>query len=136
MHQNEAPPPVPGDAGRSFTYTYSAKEQEELKRIRDRYLPQEEAFDKMERIRRLDRGASEKATALSVTLGVSGTLILGGGMSLALLSSGLWLAVGVLLGVVGIAVLAPAYPLYLRILKKERERIAPEILRLTDELLK
>ena len=136
MHQNEAPTPVPGDAGRSFTYTYSAKEQEELKRIRDRYLPQEEAFDKMERIRRLDRRATEKATALSVTLGVSGTLILGGGMSLALLSSGLWLAVGVLLGVVGIAVLAPAYPLYLRILKKERERVAPEILRLTDELLK
>jgi len=33
-------------------------------------------------------------------------------------------------------VLAVAYPLYNRTLKKERERIAPEILRLTDELMK
>jgi hypothetical protein len=29
-----------------------------------------------------------------------------------------------------------AYPLYNRVLKKQREKIAPEILRLTDELLK
>ena len=33
------------------------------------------------------------------------------------------------------AVAALAYPLYCRTLKKERERIAPEILRLADELI-
>jgi hypothetical protein len=31
---------------------------------------------------------------------------------------------------------ALAYPLYNRVLKKQREKIAPEILRLSDELLK
>jgi len=40
------------------------------------------------------------------------------------------------IGIIGMAVLAVAYPLYNRTLKKERERIAPEILRLTDELMK
>jgi len=34
------------------------------------------------------------------------------------------------------AVVAVAYPLYNRVLKKERDRIAPEILRLMDELMK
>jgi hypothetical protein len=31
---------------------------------------------------------------------------------------------------------ALAYPLYNRVLKKQRKKIAPEILRLSDELLK
>lgn len=34
------------------------------------------------------------------------------------------------------AIRALAYPIYLRTVKREREKIAPEILRLTDELMK
>ena len=37
----------------TFHYTYSAKQQEEVQRIRKKYLPPEE--DKMEQLRRLDR---------------------------------------------------------------------------------
>ena len=44
--------------------------------------------------------------------------------------------VGIPVGLAGIVLVALAYPVYSRILKKERQRIAPEILRLTDELLK
>jgi hypothetical protein len=32
-------------------------------------------------------------------------------------------------------IVAVAYPVYTRILKKEREKIAPEILRLTEEIM-
>ena len=39
-------------------------------------------------------------------------------------------------GLVGMVLVALAYPLYNRVLKKQREKIAPEILRLSDELLK
>jgi hypothetical protein len=38
------------------------------------------------------------------------------------------------IGVIGIAVLVAAYPLYMYITKKQREKIAPEILKLTEEL--
>ena len=38
-------------------------------------------------------------------------------------------------GVILLVLIALAYPVYNHILKKERQRIAPEILRLTDELL-
>lgn len=46
------------------------------------------------------------------------------------------LIIGTVLGVIGIILVALAYPIYNHMLKQERERIAPEIIRLTDELLK
>ncbi len=126
----------------SFQYTYSAKEQEELKRIRQKYQPKEK--DKMEQLRRLDAGVTAKAQVVSLVLGVIGVLIMGGGMSLVMtslpdtfgMSEAMGLAIGILIGIIGIAMVISAYPVYNSIIKKERERIAPEILRLTDELMK
>ena len=64
-----------------FRYTYSASEQEELRRIRERYTAPTETENKMERLRRLDAGVAAKAQAVSLIFGVIGTLILGLGMS-------------------------------------------------------
>ena len=64
----------------AFSYTYSAREQEEIKKIRDKYAPRGE--DKMEKLRRLDAGVGGVAQAVSLVFGVIGTLILGFGMSL------------------------------------------------------
>jgi len=122
----------------SFSFTYSAAQQAELERIRKKYLPQEP--DKMEQLRRLDRGASQKAQAGAIALGVIGTLVLGTGMSLCMTKlsgflGGTAMFIGIPVGLVEIILIALAYPLYNHILKKERQRIAPEILRLTDELM-
>ena len=46
------------------------------------------------------------------------------------------MVIGVGIGVIGIILVCLAYPIYNRTLKKEREKIASEILRLTDELMK
>lgn len=123
----------------TFKMTYSAGEQEEIEAIRKKYIPREES--KMEQLRRLDKSVNKKASAVSIAVGVTGTLIMGIGMSLIMSDFGkllgsLALPVGVVLGAIGLAVLALAYPLYNRTSKKEREKNAPEILRLTDELLK
>lgn len=125
-----------------FSYTYSAKEQEELKRIRQKYEPKEE--NKLEQLRRLDESVTKKATVVSLVLGIMGTLVLGTGMSLAMTNIGsvfgiqgaFAMVLGIVLGIIGMVALVCAYPVYMRILKTERERIAPEILRLTDELMK
>lgn len=117
-----------------FQYTYSAKEQAEIKRIRSKYTPKEE--NKMEQLQRLDASATQKATMYAIIVGVIGALILGAGMSCCMVWTDALLIPGIVIGVIGMAVLAVAYPLYNRTLKKERERIAPEILRLTDELMK
>lgn len=119
--------------------TYSAQQQEEVNRIRQKYVPK--TPDKMEQLRALDAFVEKKATAVSIAVGVIGTLILGIGMSLVMSDFGAILGsaafiVGIIIGVVGIAVLGCAYPLYNRTLKKERAKIAPEILKLTDELMK
>lgn len=130
------------NADNTFQYTYSAKEQSEVESIRRKYLPREE--DKMERLRRLDRSATQKAQSWALTLGIIGALILGTGMSLFMSELGAMLGlhgnasmlVGVVVGILGMALVALAYPAYNRVLRKERQRIAPEILRLTDELMK
>lgn len=126
----------------SFKYTYSAKEQDEIKRIRQKYQSQEE--DSMTRLRKLDASATNKATVIALILGIGGALILGMGMSLIMTDLAVLLGmtgmtnmiVGIITGVSGIILAALAYPVYSKVLKRERERIAPEILRLTDELMK
>ena len=122
-----------------FNFTYSAAQQQEVESIRKKYLPPEE--NKLEQLRKLHHSASQKAQACSIAIGVVGALILGTGMSLAMTElgaalGGVAMMIGILIGIVGMVLVALAYPVYNRVLKKERERIAPEILRLTDELLK
>ncbi len=128
----------------SFRYTYSAREQAELKKIREKYTPRETAENKMERVRRLDRKVTKKALTISLILGILGALTLGLGMSLAMTELGALLGIqgsitlplAIVIGTVGILLSCLAYPIYQLTLKKERKRIAPEILRLTDELMK
>ena len=128
----------------SFHYTYSSKEQKEIKDIRKKYSAHEEEEDKLTRLRRLDVGVTQKPTIVSLVFGIAGTLILGFGMSLIMTdiceAIGLYdtvaLIVGVLVGIIGLFLISMAYPVYNRILKKAREKIAPEIIRLTDELMK
>ena len=127
------------DNHQSFEYTYSAQRQQEIEAIRKKYLPKEE--DKMEQLRRLHSIPTQKAQAASIAIGVLGTLILGTGMSLCMTELGaalghLAMVVGILVGVLGLVMVAMAYPLYNSVLRKERQRIAPEILRLSEELLK
>lgn len=46
------------------------------------------------------------------------------------------MTIGCSIGVLGLVLACIAYPLYNRTIKRERKKIAPEILRLTDELMK
>ena len=122
-----------------FSFTYSAQQQKEVEAIRKKYLPQE--TDKMEQLRKLHAIPTKKARAASLTVGIIGALIMGTGMSLAMTEIGaalgsLAMILGIAVGLVGVVLVALAYPLYNRVLKKQREKIAPEILRLSDELLK
>lgn len=123
----------------SFEYTYSAEQQKEVEAIRKKYLPKEE--DKMEQLRKLHAIPTQKAQAASLAVGIIGALIMGTGMSLAMTDIGaalgsLAMVLGIFAGVAGMVLAALAYPTYNRVLKKQREKIAPEILRLSDELLK
>jgi hypothetical protein len=116
----------------TFNYNYSSKRQEEIQRIREKYVPKEE--NKMEQLRHLDESATKPGTIVALAVGIMGTLLLGVGMSCSLVWAESYFIVGIVIGVIGIAVLVAAYPLYMYITKKQREKIAPEILKLTEEL--
>ena len=127
-----------------FTYTYSAKEQAELKRIRDKYTAPTEDEDQMARLRRLDASVTNTAQAVVLVFGIIGALILGFGMSLCMTDlakilgshSDLAMIIGIIVGIVGGILASLAYPIYNAIVKAKRKKLAPEIIRLTDELMK
>ena len=128
----------------TFRYTYSAKEQTEIQNIRKKYETATGKEDKMAQLRRLDASVSSKATTVALVVGIVGALIMGLGMSLAMsdlseilgIHPDVGILLGIVIGIVGIVPVCLAYPLYNRTLKKEREKIAPEVLRLSDELMK
>jgi hypothetical protein len=123
----------------NFNFTYSAQQQKEVEAIRQKYLPR--GIDKMEELRKLHAIPTQKAQAASLAVGIIGALIMGTGMSFAMTDigaalGGLSMVIGIAVGIVGMVLVALAYPLYNRVLQKQRKRIAPEILRLSEELLK
>lgn len=126
----------------NFKITYSAETNDEITAIREKYIQKEKTA--LEKLRALDANVGKKATKVSLIIGIIGTLIMGFGMSLTISDFGKSISldgqiafiVGILLGIIGIAVLATAYPIYNAMVKKERNRIAPEILALSDELMK
>lgn len=126
----------------TFNYTYSAEQQKEIETIRKKYIADtnNNEVNKLEQLRRLDYGVTKKATIISLSVGILSVLVMGSGMSLVMTDLGEKIGIagtsliGVLIGVVGMIGVILAYPLYRRIIEKERKKIAPQILKLTDEL--
>lgn len=116
-----------------FTYTYSARKSDSDERLRTKYIPAPED-ETMAALRALDGKISSPGTAAGIAVGVVGTLLLGTGMSAVMVWGGVWFVPGILIGLVGIAGIAAAYPMFDRLTKKQREKYAEEIDRLTSEL--
>ena len=116
----------------NFEYTYSAETQSEIEAIRKKYLPREEQENKLEQLRKLDASVGTKALIASMALGILSALVFGVGMCCFLVWS-LW-ALGGLLCVVGVIGMLVAPWLYRKLVEKRKAEIAPEILRLTEEL--
>lgn len=117
----------------TFEFTYSAPQQNEVQKIREKYLPKE--VTKLDQLRALDEGVTRRGMAVSLVHGVLYTLLLGLGMSCCMVWSGVLFVPGIIIGCVGLVGVAATYPIYNRIVKKDREKIAPEILRLSEDLI-
>lgn len=118
----------------TFEYTYSAKQQEEVERIRKKYMPKEE--DKMEQLRKLDAEVTKPGTMWSIVVGVIGCLLLGIGMSCTMVWADSLFVLGIVIGIIGMIVIGMAYPVYIKITERQREKLGPQILALTEELSK
>lgn len=115
-----------------FSYTYSADSKDEIAKIREKYSPREET--PLEKIKRLDGSVTNKATMVSIIIGIISSLVLGVGMCCCMVWTQFF-ALGIIVGIIGIIGVTMAYPVYKKVLAKERAKVAPQILALTDEEL-
>ena len=115
-----------------FPYTYSADQRDEIVRIRQKY--QTPVPSKLDELRQLDRRATRPGAVLSILLGVVSTLLFGTGMCCTTGWTS-YFALGIGIGLAGLAGIALAYPVFLAVTKRQRKRLAPQILALTDERL-
>ena len=116
----------------AFSYTYSARENQEVLRIRKKYLPQEES--KIEELKRLDSLVQTSGTLESLIVGISGSLVFGLGLCFAMevIGNAIWL--GILLGLIGMVGMLCAYPVQRKVFAKAKQKHTPRILQLTEEL--
>lgn len=115
----------------TFEYSYSAKQAEVAKAIREKYLPKEQ--DATEQLQKLDKSVTKKGMIVSLVVGIISALVLGTGMSMIMEWSRF--VPGIIVGLFGIIGCGIAYPLYLKVTEKEKAKIAPEIMRLSEEII-
>ena len=114
----------------------------EAERISEKYRTRE--VTALDELRALDTKVKRPANVFAYTFGAIGAIVMGSGMSLIMsdlwqileLTRGLSLAIGIPLGIAGGALASFAYPMYNIVERRERERVTPEIIKLTDELMK
>ena len=113
-----------------------------IQKIRTQYTEKEHTD--LDALRELDAKVKRPANVFAYVFGSISAIIMGSGMSLVMTEFGnilgafkeIAMLIGIIIGLVGIVLLSLAYPLYNRILEKERKKIAPQIIKLTDELMK
>ena len=111
-------------------------------RIRCQYIEEENTA--LDDLKRLDAVVRRSATIFGYIYGSFAAIVMGAGMSLVMTELGAEMGlrpipsviIGVVLGALGIAPIGLAYPVYQSLVKRGRARVAPEILRLSDELLR
>ena len=116
-----------------FEYTYSAPRNAEIEKIRKKYAPKISTESKLEQIKKLDSSVESEAVGCALGIGIPGSLILGLGMSCCMVWTDLFI-LGIIIGIIGMVMCGAAYPIYKNTINKRRAEIAPQILKLSEEI--
>lgn len=116
----------------TFNYTYSSVHREEIEKIRNKYIQEQE--DDLSELRRLDSYITNTATYASIFVGILGVLVFGTGLSLILSFSKFIL--GFIVGFLGLVIMGSGLLVNRILLTKLREKYGKRILELSDKLLK
>lgn len=114
-----------------YSYSYNAAESSPVEKIVDKYREKTPRETAAEKIIKLDAAVEKKATVPAIIIGVIGALLLGVGMCCTMVWQSLF-ALGIIVGVIGIIVIACAYPAYKKIAAKQRKKVAGAILELSE----
>ena len=109
-------------------------------RIRTQYMEKEST--ELDALRALDAKVKRPANVFAYVLGSIGAIVMGAGMSLVMTDIGVTLGisaampVGIIVGIVGMALALVNYPLYRAILGSRKKKYAGEILALSEKIMK
>ena len=124
----------------TFHYTYNAEENQEVLRIREKYLPREEST--LQELKRLDARVKKPANVFAYIYGSVSAIIMGAGMSLVMTDIGAVIGLsnalvpGIVIGIVGMGMALSTYPIYKSILSRRKKKYAPQILELSEKITK
>lgn len=90
---------------------------------------------KLDELFELDRKVKRPAEIFAFVFGTIGALVMGFGMCLAMKVIGDMMALGIVIGVVGIAMVSVNYFIYKMIINRGKKEYGDKILALTDEIL-
>ena len=110
-------------------------EKKQVVKIKGQYVANEGAKTKMEELKELHKKVKLPARIFGYVFGTIGALVLGTGMCLAMEVIGDLMALGIVVGVVGIGLVSLTYPIYKKMLKSRKNKYAKQIIGLSDSLL-
>jgi len=109
-------------------------------KIRSEYI--QKKTTELDELRALDAKVKRPANLFAGVFGTVSVLVMGSGMSLIMTDIGDMLdisnsmAVGIIIGIIGMGMALINYPIYKKILKGRREEYAAEIMQLSDRIVK
>ena len=105
----------------------------QINKIKEDYIEKEQTnFDKL---KELDKKVKRPAQIFAYVFGSISSLILGTGMCLAMKVIGNAMALGIVIGVVGIALVSANYFIYKKILSSRKNKYKNQVLALADDAL-
>ena len=111
-----------------------------VRKIRTQYTEKEHT--ELDALKELDAKVKRPANVFAYTFGTISAIIMGCGMSLVMTDIGSMIGMndsmlpGIVIGVVGMLLAIVNYPMYKGIMNARKKKYAPEIMKLSDKIMK
>lgn len=111
-----------------------------VQKIRTQYT--EKQHTELDTLKELDAKVKRPANVFAYVYGSVSAVVMGTGMSLVMTDIGAIIGLesamipGIVIGIVGIGMALSTYPIYKRILSARKKKFAPEILKLSEKIMK
>ena len=109
-------------------------EKEMVEKIKNNYSRKTE-LTKLDELKALDRKVKRPPLIFAYIYGIVGALVLGVGMCLAMKVIGDLMPLGIVIGLLGIAMISTTYPIFNKMLSRRKAIYSEEILEISNELL-
>lgn len=110
-------------------------EKQIIENIKKSYESETPAKTKLAELKELDKKVKTPVRVFAYVFGIIGALVLGTGMCLAMKVIGDLMILGIIIGIVGIAMVSVCYPIYQRLLDSRKAKYKDAIIAKSNELL-